>query len=309
MPLLDHFRPPLSDTRHWESFHARWAGAIADELNETLLPAGYYAEEQVHVGRLEIDVATFEAEGIGGARTPIAGANGPEGAAIATLPVPSTWSPPAPDRLLPAVFPDSVEVLVFSGEAGPTLVAAVELVSPANKDREETRRAFVAKCAAYLQRGIGLIVVDTVTTRQANLCADLLRFLAPDEPPSPPGHLALFRGVPAGAAGAGTVDRMLEPSACSRRAAAHPAPGNRQGRGFAARPRTHLLRGPSSQADRVSPGTFFQNQHPESGNLQNSGDAFRSAPPTGSKCARERRMEAKQLINRRRLAVKGALRN
>jgi hypothetical protein len=63
MPLLDHFHPPLSETRHWESFHARWAAAIADELNDKLLPAGYYAEEQVHFGgRVEIDVATFDRE-------------------------------------------------------------------------------------------------------------------------------------------------------------------------------------------------------------------------------------------------------
>ncbi|HEY2584499.1 MAG TPA: hypothetical protein VGI81_01895 [Tepidisphaeraceae bacterium] len=176
------FSTALSDTRHWESFHARWAGAIADELNEKLLPAGDYAEEQVHVGRLEIDVAASEAESVGGARPPIGKAGGPAGAATATLPAASVWSPPAPDLLLPAVFPDSVEVLVFSGEAGPTLVAAVALVSPANKDREESRRAFVAKCAAYLQRGVGLVVVDTVTTRQANLCYDLVRFSEPGEP-------------------------------------------------------------------------------------------------------------------------------
>jgi hypothetical protein len=29
-------------------------------------------------------------------------------------------------------------------------VAAIELVSPDNKDRADTRQAFVAKCAAYL---------------------------------------------------------------------------------------------------------------------------------------------------------------
>ena len=34
MPLLDHFRPPLHPQRHWESFHANWAGAMADVLNE-----------------------------------------------------------------------------------------------------------------------------------------------------------------------------------------------------------------------------------------------------------------------------------
>src|SRR5262249_30080801 len=61
MPLLDHFHAPLSLTHHWESFHARWAAAIADALNLNLLPPEYLAEVQVHVGsRVEIDVATLE---------------------------------------------------------------------------------------------------------------------------------------------------------------------------------------------------------------------------------------------------------
>jgi hypothetical protein len=33
MPLLDHFRPPLSQRRHWDSFHGAWAEAIAIALN------------------------------------------------------------------------------------------------------------------------------------------------------------------------------------------------------------------------------------------------------------------------------------
>ena len=60
MPLLDHFHPPLSPRRHWESFHVNWAGAIADALNESLLPEGYFAEEHAQLGPwVEIDVATF----------------------------------------------------------------------------------------------------------------------------------------------------------------------------------------------------------------------------------------------------------
>lgn len=59
IPLLDHFRPPLFPHRHWESFHTSWAGAIADALNERLLPAGYFAEEYTQLGpRVEIAVAT-----------------------------------------------------------------------------------------------------------------------------------------------------------------------------------------------------------------------------------------------------------
>jgi hypothetical protein len=63
MPLLDHFHPPLSEERHWEGFYSKWANVLVDELNETLLPSGYFAEPHVHMGaRVEIDAATFEGE-------------------------------------------------------------------------------------------------------------------------------------------------------------------------------------------------------------------------------------------------------
>jgi hypothetical protein len=57
MPLLDHFHPPLAPRRHWESFRVNWAGAIADALNKSLVPDGYFAEENAHLGPfVEIDV-------------------------------------------------------------------------------------------------------------------------------------------------------------------------------------------------------------------------------------------------------------
>jgi hypothetical protein len=163
MPLLDHFRPPLFPRRHWESFHVTWAGAIADALNEDLLPDGYFAEEHAHAGaRIEIDVATFGDQ-------PPPRPNGP----VATR----TYTPPVPGVVVPAAFPDEFEVRVYEAEGGARLVAAVELVSPANKDREAHRRAFANKCAGYLAQGISLIVIDVVTTRQANLHAEVLRQL------------------------------------------------------------------------------------------------------------------------------------
>jgi hypothetical protein len=72
---------------------------------------------------------------------------------------------------------DVVEVAVYNREAGPVLVGAIELVSPANKDRAETRDAFSFKCASYLQQAIGLIVIDVVTDRKAELHGDVLRRL------------------------------------------------------------------------------------------------------------------------------------
>lgn len=54
------------------------------------------------------------------------------------------------------------------------LVAAVEIVSPANKDRPEHRRAFVAKCAGLLRERVSVVIVDVVRTRTQNLYAELL---------------------------------------------------------------------------------------------------------------------------------------
>jgi hypothetical protein len=165
MPLLDHFHPPLSASRHWESFHASWANEIMAALNAGVLPPGYFAETQVHVGsRVEVDVASFE-QG-----TPSSAAAGGNGGGVAV----ETWAPPAVTFTMPAIFPDEIEVQVFGTAGGATLVAAIELISPGNKDRPEARRAFAAKCASYLQQGIGLVIVDIVTDRQANLHDELV---------------------------------------------------------------------------------------------------------------------------------------
>jgi hypothetical protein len=170
MPLLDHFHPPLAGRRHWEGFHGWWAAAMSDSLNERL-PSEYFAEFQVTVGtRIAVDVATVTDNGV---------PEEPPSGSVATAVQTRVWTPPAPVALVPALFPDDFAVHVFSSAAGPTLVAAIELVSPGNKNREESRRAFAAKCAAYLQRGIGLMIVDIVTSRHANLHDELMALLGP----------------------------------------------------------------------------------------------------------------------------------
>lgn len=165
MPLLDHFHPPLSQRRHWEALHTRWASALADQLNRDWLPENFFAEPQVHLGgQMQVDVATLKEE------------QSATGASATTTAV-RTWTAPSAAITIPAVFPESFEVQVINSEAGPRLVAAIELISPGNKDRPETRRAFVAKCASYLSRGISLIVVDVITSRHGNLHNELLDFL------------------------------------------------------------------------------------------------------------------------------------
>ena len=169
MALHDHFHPPLSVRRHWHAFHNAWATYIAADLNQRL-PEGYFAEANVQFG-IEIDVATFEEAG------PEATHHASPGDGVDYPPAASSaeWSVPAPTQTIPiAILTDTVEVLVFNREAGPTLAGAIELVSPANKDRPAHRDAFISKCAAYLQQGVGLVVVDVVTDRRANLHNELL---------------------------------------------------------------------------------------------------------------------------------------
>ena len=75
-----------------------------------------------------------------------------------------------------------MEVRIYLQEEGLELVACVEFVSPSNKDRPAEREAFVSKCAAYLHEGVGLVVVDIVTTRHADLHAALAIYRARFQP-------------------------------------------------------------------------------------------------------------------------------
>jgi hypothetical protein len=184
VPLLDHFHPPVSDSYPWESFHSGWATRLADVLNEQWLPTDFIAAEHTHAGpSLEIDIATFE--------RPFAQRPAPRNGAQ-TVTLPRTWTPAEPAHKLPASFPDNFEVKVFSTSGSRSLVGAIELISPGNKDRGEERRAFVGKCASYLHQGISLVLIDIVTSRGGNLHNELLRFIGAPEKTLLPADTALY---------------------------------------------------------------------------------------------------------------------
>jgi hypothetical protein len=157
MPLLDHFHPPLHGPRRWEGFHHAWATFIATQLNQEPLPPGYFAESEIRVGpELDLDEPTLVLPG-------------------ATV----VWAPAGPEISAKVDFAhlDSYEIRVYQDLGGAELRAAIELVSPANKDREGRRRTFAAKCAGYLKHGVGVLIVDVVTARTANLHAELFDVL------------------------------------------------------------------------------------------------------------------------------------
>jgi hypothetical protein len=169
MPLRDHFRAPLDNLRHWEGFHATWPVMMVAQLRARL-PHGFFAEPRVHSGSsAEIDVASFERQDAGES---LAGNGSDNGGGTAT----AVWAPPRPFISVPTALPtqDVYEVLVYDEKRRCRLVAAVEIVSPGNKDRPESRRMFVSKCMGLLRERVSIIIVDVVTTRTANLYAELM---------------------------------------------------------------------------------------------------------------------------------------
>jgi hypothetical protein len=189
MPLRDHFHPPLESRRHWQGFHGAWPTVIVQALLPKL-PRRYVAEPRVQLGRsAEIDIGTFDEEDTPSSGRNHGSGNGAEGG-VAT----AVWAPPRPGLTLVTDFPAQAayEVRVYDEERGGRLVASVELVSPANKDRPEHRRAFVAKCAALLQEQVSVAIVDVVTTRQFNLYGELLELIGETDPALTPEAPAVY---------------------------------------------------------------------------------------------------------------------
>lgn len=184
MPLLDHFNPPLNRTYGWRSFHAAWAAAIARLLNGGVLPLGYIAVPSCdRDGPIEIDVATLR------------NTDGIKPSDDLQL-----WRPPEPTRSVVLDLPplDGARVQVITDDGDPRLTAAIELVSPRNKDRPFARESFAAKCADYLRRGSSLVVIDIVTARRFDMHPAILEKLGAevDDAPPPDGKAVVsYRAV------------------------------------------------------------------------------------------------------------------
>ncbi|HBJ38272.1 MAG TPA: hypothetical protein DDZ51_26675, partial [Planctomycetaceae bacterium] len=179
LPLRDHFHPPLSRKSTYQEVHGQWPAVIVQQLGH-LLPNNFIAGPHVHVGaQVEVDVATFEndsAQSFGAV----------EHGAVAT----QLWAPPQPSLEVQTELGDfdEYEVRVYDAQRDRRLVAAIELISPANKDRPEARSQFVAKWAALLRSGVCVVLVDIVTSKQVNLYSDLLSLIGERDPslPNPP---------------------------------------------------------------------------------------------------------------------------
>lgn len=150
MPLLDHFRPPLAPVRSWASFLNVWSASVCDWIN-TRVPAGHFAEMVFRPARyVEREVADVEP----------------------TAKIPPVFSPPMVfgdcGNAGPKVrFASEIAVEVF--DADRRLLGVVEFVGQDTKADHECGYAFACKLITHLSRGIGVVVVDIVTSEQVNL--------------------------------------------------------------------------------------------------------------------------------------------
>ena len=183
MPLRDHFRLPTTRYGSWESLHGMLPAVIVQQIRSQL-PPGFVSALRIHLGPyFEIDIAAFEQDD----RVPFDG-RGDGGTAMLLAPPKPTW---AIDTEIPE--DDVYEVQIYRADEERQLVAVIEIVSPANKDRPEKRRAFVGKCAALLRKGVAVSIVDLVTIRHTNLYAGMMEFIGHPDPtlgPEPPATYA-----------------------------------------------------------------------------------------------------------------------
>jgi hypothetical protein len=142
------------------------------------LPDRYLAEPRVQLGTyFELDIGTFDR----GGEQPAYSTGKHEGNGGVAK---ATRAPLAPTLTVDVTIPKQYiyEVLIFDLERNYDLVAAVEIVSPANKDRPDNRHLFVAKRVTLLQKDVCISIVDLVTARRFNLYTELLGLLGRKDP-------------------------------------------------------------------------------------------------------------------------------
>jgi hypothetical protein len=153
MPVHDWTRVSAGT---FHAFHTAWTTHLMESLNGGVLPKGYYALAEQHVGRVFTDVLTLHASeedpaNLGGFST--------ESGGVAVVDAP----PRVRRRLVAAPNTEyrtlrrSVAIRHVSGHR---LVALIEIASPANKDRAKSVEEFAEKVVAALRAGCHVVLVD-----------------------------------------------------------------------------------------------------------------------------------------------------
>lgn len=143
----------------FHGFYLMWISRLNATMNGGLLPAGYYALPEQHTGSSIADVLALHGTPVGGRassgpaeRTPASG-----GGAVAVAELPPRVKGRQTLRPTPLALRRTLAIRHVSGDR---LVAMVELVSPANKDRPRSVTQFAEKAASALEAGVSLLLLD-----------------------------------------------------------------------------------------------------------------------------------------------------
>ena len=150
MPVHDWSRV---DAGTFHDFHSSWIIHLKETLNEGLLPHGYYAQAEQHTGRRTIaDVLTLQVGEPGPIQTTDRG------------PVAVADAPPNVSRKMvvrpPTSFRLAQRTVTVRRRRDHRIVALIEIVSPANKDRARSVSEFADKVYDSLEHGCHLLVID-----------------------------------------------------------------------------------------------------------------------------------------------------
>jgi len=145
----------------WKSFHNFWVVQIAEYLNE-VLPPGFQARPTELIVGIEPDVLLTQQ------------ADHPETA------FPLKPQPGLMQATRTMVLPPPMEkpfVGVYSDYDASRLVAAIELVSPSNKESPVEAQAFIEKALLFLRDGVHFMVIDVISDPARSIRRPLLERL------------------------------------------------------------------------------------------------------------------------------------
>jgi hypothetical protein len=149
MPVHDWTRV---DDGTFHAFRLAWLGQLQAALNGGILPPDYYALAEQHAGAAVPDVRTLHTSPTGSVEPPIPHRG------VATV---TKTRPRVQRKLSVVVSPDDRRwTLAVRHVSGHRIVALVEIVSGANKDRRGSVTDFVNKALGAIQLGIHVTLVD-----------------------------------------------------------------------------------------------------------------------------------------------------
>jgi hypothetical protein len=154
MPIHDWTRVNAAT---FHDFHGSWIIHLKEALNAGLLPPPYYAQSEQVATRMQADVLTLRAslgpspEGNGTVEGGVAVAEAPPRVQLSVRPNPKT-PPKKPARRRRRV--------VVRHVSGHQVVAVIEIVSPANKDRRDSVRELAGKVVGLLEADVQVLLLD-----------------------------------------------------------------------------------------------------------------------------------------------------